>query len=66
METRISRQHLSITTHEGAAQQDRNFWAKASADERLLAVELQRKIAYGYEIGPRLQRLLEVTWRTAR
>ena len=56
MEPGISRDHFSITDHQGAAAEDRAYWHNASFEERWQAVELQRMIAYGYVTAPRLQR----------
>ena len=56
MEPRISRDHFSITDHQGAAAEDRAYWHNASSEERWQAVELQRMIACGHVTAPRLQR----------
>lgn len=42
-----------------------DFWLTKTLDERLDAIEQQRKVIYGYEIAPRLQRVLGIT-RTKR
>jgi hypothetical protein len=66
MEARVSRQHFSITDHAGAEAEDRLYWHNASFEARWQAVEIQRRIAYGYETAPALLRVLEITWRTPR
>lgn len=45
-----------------ADEADREHWRNASYEDRLLALELLRKSAYGYTdpATPRLQRVLEI------
>jgi hypothetical protein len=43
---------------------EKAYWLKQSSCERLRAVELMRRILYGYhQSAPRLQRVLEVAQR---
>jgi hypothetical protein len=62
----LDRRAFAVTNFQGAANADKAFWAAASRDERLAAVEVQRRIAYGYETAPRLQRVLEVARQARR
>ncbi|MCM8534910.1 MAG: hypothetical protein NE334_03115 [Lentisphaeraceae bacterium] len=39
---------------------EKEYWRAKSPIERLEEVELNRKIVFGYDTAPRLQRLLEV------
>jgi hypothetical protein len=62
-EVRIDRSALSaFTSFEQADEADRAYWRDASIPERLLALELMRQSAYGYNdpATPRLQRVLEI------
>jgi hypothetical protein len=45
-----------------ADEADRQYWHSRTPDERLLALELMRQSAYGYEYSTsrRLQRVLEI------
>jgi hypothetical protein len=45
-----------------ADEADRRYWHSQSPEERLLALELMRQSAYGYEYSAsrRLQRVLEI------
>ena len=63
---RVRRVLLIADSHDQAAQQDQAFWRSASIEDRWQAVELQRMIAYGYEVAPRVQRVLEITQRVQR
>ena len=46
---------------------DREYWWRQTADDRLAAVETMRQTLYGYDPAPgRLQRLLEITQRQSR
>ena len=51
---------LTVANFQEAAEADRAYWAVASKDERMAALELQRQIAYGYKIAPRMKKVLEV------
>jgi hypothetical protein len=66
MKRTLDRLAFAVTNHQGAADADKAYWAAASRDERLAAVELQRRIAYGYETAPRLQRIFEVARQARR
>jgi hypothetical protein len=57
---RMDRRTLTVSTlsEEG---DDRDYWRRATADERLLALEFMRQVCYGYDPSTaRLQRLLTV------
>ena len=51
-----------FTSFEDADKADREHWREANVDERLLALELMRQSAYGYNdpATRRLQRVLEI------
>jgi len=62
-EVRIDKTAISaFTSFEQADEADRVHWRDASIPERLLALELMRQSAYGYNdpATPRLQRVLEI------
>jgi hypothetical protein len=42
------------------------YWLTKSLDERLGAIEFQRKMLYGYETCPRLQRSTGITRKPLR
>jgi hypothetical protein len=57
---RMDKQALTVSTlsEEG---DDREYWRRATPDERLLALEFMRQVCYGYDAcAARLQRLLTV------
>ena len=62
----VDRSAFAVTNFKGAADADKAYWAKASHDERMAALEFQRQIAYGYKTAPRLQRVFEVARQTRR
>ena len=46
---------------------EKQYWLSKSPEERLIALELTRRVIYGYaDTSPRLQRVLEVTEREQR
>jgi hypothetical protein len=56
---RLNRQVISVGPLENDDQ--REHWSRASADERLAALEFMRQVMYGYDpASTRLQRLLRV------
>jgi len=58
---RVERAAFSVT---GLDESDLNaFWWNQSPEKRLEAVEIYRRMAYGYETPPRLQRILEIIER---
>ncbi len=60
---KLDRTAVSVfTSFEDADKADRQHWRNASVDERLLALELMRQSAYGYDdpATRRLQRILEI------
>jgi hypothetical protein len=57
---RMDRSALSLSTL-SAEGDDREYWRRATPDERLLALEFMRQVTYGYDPSTtRLQRLLTV------
>ncbi len=51
-----------FSSFEEAEAADRAYWHSRTPEERLLAVELMRQSAYGYDQATaRLQRVLEIT-----
>ncbi|MBK9153339.1 MAG: hypothetical protein IPM25_03845 [Chloracidobacterium sp.] len=62
-EVRIDRSAIAaFASFEQADEADRAHWRDASISERLLALELMRQSAYGYNdpATPRLQKVLEI------
>jgi hypothetical protein len=60
-ELRVDRTALSVV---GLHDADDHYWWSRSLEERLEAIEIQRRIVYGYgATPPRLQRVLEVARR---
>ena len=55
---KVDRTALSVTSLKET--DEKEFWKAKTPLERLEEVELNRKIVYGYDTAPRLQRLLEV------
>ena len=62
VELRVNRKALTVTDlHET---DDARYWWSRSPAERLAAIEINRRIVYGYgDTPPRLQRVLEVVER---
>ena len=56
----MDRKAFAVTSFKGASDADQAYWAGVSPDERMAALELQRQIAYGYKIAPRVKKVLEV------
>lgn len=45
--------------------EEREYWLSCTPDQRMLAVEMMRRVAFGYdEVSGRLQRILEFAERT--
>jgi hypothetical protein len=61
---KIDRTAFSVTTFEGAEKEDREYWLSRTPHERLLHIELLRRINYGTRASARLQRVFEITERT--
>ena len=62
-EVRLDKTALSVfSSFEEADESDRAVWRSASIEDRVLALELMRQSAYGYDdpATPRLQRVLEI------
>lgn len=55
---KVDRSFISVTSLKES--DEKEFWKEKSPIERLKEIELNRKIVYGYDTPPRLQRLLEV------
>jgi len=55
---KVDRTAFSVTSLKET--DEKQFWQSKSPLERLEEVELNRKIVFGYDTAPRLQRLLEV------
>ncbi len=53
---------VMMVTHLQQSDEDRYWQAKTPA-ERLEAIEINRRILYGYSTPPRFQRLLEIARR---
>jgi hypothetical protein len=62
---RLDKTKITITTLSDEAE-ERKYWRSRSPAERLAALEIMRRILYGYDPSTtRLQRVLEITRRTA-
>lgn len=62
-DVKIDRTAVTVfSTFRDADDADRHYWQERSPDERLLALELMRQSAYGYEYSTsrRLQRVFEI------
>jgi hypothetical protein len=62
-EIKVKRSVVTVfKTFKDAEEADRQYWHSRSSDERLLALELMRQSAYGYEYSTsrRLQGVLEI------
>ncbi len=55
---KVDRTSLSVTSLKET--DEKELWRAKTPLERLEEVELNRKIVFGYDTAPRLQRLLEV------
>ncbi len=62
IEMKVNRAVISITSLKET--DEKLFWQVKSPVERLMELELNRKIVFGYDTPPRLQRLLEVVKST--
>ena len=60
---KLDRTAFSITTFEDAEREDREYWFSRSPRERLIHMELLRRINYGNRASARLQRVLEIVER---
>ena len=60
-QARVDRSVFSVTTLSEAESEDHAYWRSRTPDERLVALELSRQIAYGYDPSARrLSRFFEV------
>ena len=63
LEMRLDKTKISISDSFDNSD-EKIYWAERSAEERLLAVEMMRRVAYGYdEKSQGLQRVLEIAQR---
>jgi hypothetical protein len=64
LEAKVDRSVLSIgRLHDPSV--DKEYWRSKKPSERLIALELMRRIVYGYDpTTARLQRLLEIARRS--
>lgn len=60
MRRSVDRTAFAVTKFAEAAEADKAYWAAAGTDERMAALELQRQIAYGYKVAPRMEKVFEV------
>jgi len=60
-EPRVDRTAFSVVDLDDA--DDKEYWWSKTPEERLEAVEINRRIVYGYSTPPRFQRVLEVVRR---
>ena len=58
-EIRVDRNSFSVTSLKET--DEKSIWRSKTPLQRLEELELNRKIVFGYDTAPRLQRLLEVT-----
>jgi hypothetical protein len=59
-----SDENFRISSFEESEKAEREYWRSRTPEERMLALEMMRRIAYGYdEDSPGLQRVLEITER---
>lgn len=60
------KKHLSVTTHEQQAREDREYWRRQTPEARLDEVERLRLEAgkFLYEYPTRLRRIITVTRKT--
>jgi hypothetical protein len=65
LEMRVDRTKISVfSSFEESEKAEREYWRSRTPEERMLALEMMRRIAYGYdEDSPGLQRVLEITER---
>jgi hypothetical protein len=65
LEMKVDRTKISIfSSFEESEKAEREYWRSRTPEERMLALEMMRRIAYGYdEDSPGLQRVLEITER---
>ena len=62
LKTRVDRTAFSVVSMD-QADEDGVYWATRTVEERLEAIEVMRRIAYGDAASGRLQRVFEVVQR---
>ena len=65
LEMRVDRTKISVfSDFEESEKAEREYWYSRTPEERMLALEMMRRIAYGYdENSPGLQRIFEIAER---
>jgi hypothetical protein len=56
---------IEVTTHEKAAEDDKNYWRNATPEQRLQEVETIRRVLYGDAVDQRLRgplQIIECPW----
>ena len=65
-ELKVSREHVSITSHEEQAREDREYWWSRTVEERLEYLNQLIWLNYGDEAERGFQRVLEITEQKPR
>jgi hypothetical protein len=65
LEMKVDRTKISVfSSFEESEKAEREYWHSRTPEERMLTLEMLRRIAYGYdEDSPGLQRVLEIAER---
>ena len=64
---KVDRTKFAVLSFEESAQEERDYWMTCTPEERLTALEMMRRTAYGYDEGEQgLQRFFEVVERQKR
>lgn len=65
VEMKLDRSKFAVfSSFEEAEKAEREYWRSTTPEERMLTLEMLRRIAYGYdEDSPGLQRVLEIAKR---